>query len=660
VGLALLTLLAFEGVRRCGFVAYDDDIYLYRNPLVRYGFSAAGLRWAWSAELLYDSPYADNWMPPVWVSHTLVFQLFGTNPAAHHLANLALHVLSVALLFLFLDAATGARLRSAFVAAAFAVHPLTVESVAWVTERKDVLSGAFCMLTLVAYREYARSGQRRHLYAAVLAFALGLLSKPMLVTLPLVLLLLDRWPLGRAEVPLARLVREKWPLFALSAAASVTTLLAHNRDRHLPSFEDLPLGLRLANALSSLVAYLRSVLWPSELAVFYPYALSGALAAAAALFVLGSVTLGAAHWRRSRPYLIVGWLWFLVMLLPVIGLIQAGGQARADRYMYLPIVGLALAGTWALCDVLAPTRHGRVVLGLLAAVALASWTLITRAQVRVWRDTVTLFSHALKVTRDNSLAHYNLARALELRGDMAGAERHYREAIRAGSMPLALRPGYPEARTSLAALLTRTARLDEARQIYAEMLQEDPRTAAAYLGLGLLDARQGRPDQAADHYAQALLQNPDLALAHYNWGNLLLAQRRFGEAESHYAQALEREPDEIEYLNNLGLVRGLQGDWQRALPVLERAVSIDPNHARARTSLAQALLALGRAPEAVEEARGALKLDFRSIDARLYLGRALLAAGRREESRTILEDAARLAPRDPEVAAALQEASRQR
>ena len=436
--LALLTLAAFEPSLANRFVNLDDTLYVTANPMVRKGLTWEGFVWAWTANV------ANNWHPLTLLSQMVDCQLFGVNPAGHHLMSLLLHLANVLLLFEVLrrmtsTAGRSTAGRSAAVAGLFAVHPLHVESVAWVAERKDVLSALFWILAMGAYHRYAlRPSIGRYLVVA-LAMALGLMAKPMVVTLPFVLLLLDVWPLGRLRLDepdwgrrLMRLTAEKLPLLGLSAAASLVTL--QYQTTSLVSLESLPWRVRLANSAVSYAVYIGKTLLPRHLAVFYPIPLEiPAWKAVGAAVLIAALTALAAWKVRQAPWLLVGWLWFLGTLVPVIGLVQVGRQAMADRYTYLPSIGLFLAICWGL-PALAASRRWRAALAVSAVLALLALTAATRAQVHHWADSVTLYRHALAVTRGNYVANIGLARALASRRDWSGAAEQYRAA-------LALRPG---------------------------------------------------------------------------------------------------------------------------------------------------------------------------------------------------------------------------
>jgi tetratricopeptide (TPR) repeat protein len=595
-GLLLAVAAAFEGTRRCGFVAFDDNIYVYRHPYVTQGLTWAGVRWAFGADLLYESPYADYWMPVTVLSRMLDVELFGLDPAWHHGVNVLLHGANAVLLFLLLESLTGARGRSAFAAGLFAVHPLTVESVAWVTERKDVLSGLFWMLAMLAYARYARSERRGWLAVAGVLMALGLMAKPTLVMLPLVLLALDHWPLGRlrgGRPRRARLLAEKIPLLALAAASAAVTVLAHARGGHLASTEAQPLASRILNALWSLAVYLRKVIWPADLAVLYPQDPAGVPLARALLaaLALGLACLAAVRAARSRPYLLTGLAWSLLALFPVLGLIQTGRQALADRFMYVPLAGVGILVAWGLRDLAAVHRRVAPALPWAAAGTLLALVAVTRAQVRTWENTVTLFSRAIAVTERNHVAHHNLASALALAGDTAGAERHYREALR-------IDPGHAPARSALGVLLMDAGRLAEAREQQERALSLEPGSPDVRYNLALVLARMGEADAAAARYGEALRLDPSLGPAHYNWGNLLAEKGRWAEAEARYREAVRLMPRHLDARNNLALVLGQQGRWQEAADLLGAILAEQPATARARVNLGRALRALGRADDA--------------------------------------------------------------
>jgi tetratricopeptide (TPR) repeat protein len=617
--LVILTAAAFEGVRRCDFVGFDDNIYVFGHPYVRQGLTWEGVRWALAADLLFESAWADYWMPLTVLSRMADVEMFGLDPEGHHAMNAALHALNVVLVFFMLSRTTGALGRSALAAAVFAVHPVTVESVAWVTERKDVLSALFWMLAVIAYARFAKAGGLLRYSAVAALMALGLMAKPTLIMLPFVLLVLDVWPLRRMAASNAlRRVAEKVPLLVLSIASAALTLLAHARGGHLASTDELPLGSRMANAAWALVVYVGQVLWPSGLAVPYPYEASGlgAKAAVAALLLLlaGAVVVRSAP---AHPYILTGTAWYVLALVPVLGIVQTGQQARADRFLYIPVIGLAIVASWGLAELAGRSKAVRAALPWAAATALFAGVALTRAQVRHWESTIALFSHAVAVTKDNAVAHHNLAAALALEGDLAGAERHDREATR-------IAPDYVEARSALGVVLTRQGRVDEAALHLEVALRHAPSSADVRFNLGVLRARMGRTDEAAAHYAEAVRLSPSLAAAHYNWGNLLAAAGRWREAEARYRETVRLEPDHVDAVNNLALAVAQQGGWAEAARILEGLVARHPDQARARVNLGRALRELGRREEAGAQWREAILRrpdDPSSAEAREELAR---------------------------------------
>jgi len=481
-----------------------------------------------------------------WLSHMLDCQLYGLHPGGHHLTNVFLHTATVILLFLVLRQMTGAFWRSAFVAAVFAIHPLRVESVAWVAERKDVLSGLFFILTIGAYVRYARHPWSLIRYGlVVLLFALGLMCKAMLVTLPFVLLLLDYWPLRRAETS-GKLIMEKLPLLALAAAACVITFLAQNRVVQLA--ESTSMSLRFANALVSCMVYLGQMVWPVGLAVFYPYPQNGLPERKIILAVTLLAGLSAvAFWqRRQQPWLLMGWLWYLVMLLPVIGIIQVGEQAHADRYTYLPQIGIYvavawLAGTWA-----AKWQAGGLAVGSLTAATLAVLTVCAWKQTTFWKTGETLWTHALACTPPNDIAWNGLGLALNQKGRADEAITCFQKAVQ-------INPNCADAHNNLGLVLLPKARVDDAIAHCQMALRLRPDYKETHINLGNALVQKGRVDEAISQYEEALRISSDYAEAHNDLANALLAKGKVDEAISHYHEALEIKPSYADARYNLGL-----------------------------------------------------------------------------------------------------------
>jgi Flp pilus assembly protein TadD len=524
-------------------------------------------------------------------------QWFGLNAGYHHLTSLAIHALNALLLFALLSRITGAIGRSACVAALFAVHPLHVESVAWIAERKDVLSTLFWLLTMGAYVWYVRAPGRWRYAAVAGSLALGLMSKPMLVTLPFVLLLLDVWPLGRisfggvqpgsppaaergrlARTALA-LVREKIPLFFLAACSSVITLYVQARGGAVRSIDILPIGDRVATALTSYMLYLAKTVWPSRLAVFYPYdrslhvwQLCGAVA------ILAAITWLVVRERRQRPYLLVGWFWYLGTLVPVIGLVQVGTQSMADRYTYVPLVGVFLMAVWGVTDALARSPGRRVALPALAGAIILACTVATQAQVRHWQNAWTLWTHALAVTNDNEAAHVAVGAMLGMQGRNQEAVAHFEEALR-------IAPDSPGAHRALGRALINLGRVSEAVEHLSVALSYQPGSADAHNDLGFALTVVGRNEEAKTHVLQAISLDPGLAEAHDNLGFMLAAEGRWTDAIPHLAQAVSLKPDFEMARLHLGMALGAAGRMDDAAREFREVLRLNPNNADAKRLL---------------------------------------------------------------------------
>ena len=622
VFLVLAILAVFGQTGGFGFINFDDQTYVYENPVVQGGLSWKGALWA----LTYGK--IGHWHPLTWLTHMGDCQLYGHWPGGHHWTNVALHALTTVFLFLVLRAMTGALWRSAFVAAVFAVHPLRAESVAWISERKDALSGMFFMLTLWAYTRYARQPSGRRYVAVTLLFALGLLSKNMLVTLPFLLLLLDWWPLGRMKlgeaagspgVPFWKLVGEKIPLFLLSLGSCMATALVPEK---VGLRARLPLLERAANALVSCIIYLRQMVFPSGLAIPYPYPPGGTpiREAGLALVALAAMTVVVVAWRRKRPYLLVGWFWYLGMLVPVLGLVQISYYAHADRYTYLPGIGLALAGTWALADLSAGWKYRRAMVGAAMAAVVGALTFLGHAETSYWRDSKTLWRRVLAVTPRNSVAHYCLALVFYDKGEITEAIAQYRQS-------LAIRPDYPPAWCLLGVALFEKGEKELAMAHYRKALELDPDYAEARGNLGVALYDKGEKEQAIAQYRQALKIEPDYAEA---WSNLGVALFDKGETEkaiAHYHQALEINPHYAKAEYNFGNALAKKGRMQEAIAHFRKALQIKPDYAYAHFGLGNALGAKEKWEEAILQYRAALETKPDFPEARFSLGKALLRKG---------------------------------
>jgi tetratricopeptide (TPR) repeat protein len=582
--LALLTAVAvfalYARTVSFGYV-FDDAGYIVGNPGLARGLAGGGVRWALTAY------HHGNWHPVAWLAHLADRALFGPAAGPAHLVNAGLHALCAALLLLVLRGLTGALWPSAFAAALFALHPLRVESVAWVTERKDALSAIFWLLGTAAHLRFARRPAAGPYALVAACFALGLMTKATVVTFPLALLLLDAWPLGRmgragrGGTPLRVLLLEKLPLLLLSALAAALALASQREVGAVQSLEAFSLPVRAANAAVAAADYLRDTVWPAGLAVFYPHpgpALPAARALAAAV-LLAAVTAAALRLARRLPAVAVGWLWFLGTLVPVAGIVQVGAQARADRYTYLPSIGLAVGLAWGVERLTVRVPRRAVLLAPLACVVLGALAAASSRQIGFWRDDASLFGRALAVTRDNWLAENNYGRALEGRGDIAGALAHYRAA-------LAARPDYPAAHVNAGIALGKLGRREEAAQEYERALRARPDLAEAHLNLGVIEAERGFPERALSHYRAALRTAPGLADAHLDLGNALADLGRFEEALAEYAAAGRLAPGDAEVPANRGVTLAQMGRPAEAEAEYRAALRLEPGNRTALRGLA--------------------------------------------------------------------------
>lgn len=612
-----LALASFWPVGSCQFVEFDDPAYVTANRQVAAGLGAQGLRWAFTSV-----GYASNWHPLTWLAHMADVSLFGQDPRAHHLVNLFWHALNSALLFLLLRGMSEAPWRSFLAAALFVVHPLHVESVAWVSERKDVLSSFFALAAAAAWLRYARRPSWPRYLAVFLLLGLGLLAKPMLVTLPLLLLLLDWWPLGRLKAGAGRtspgsLVLEKLPLAALAAASSALTLAAQIRGGALSGTDPRHFSWLVSNATVSYARYLGKTLWPVRLSMFYPFQdwTPWQTAGAAALLVAA----GSAAWylRRGRPWMLFGCAWFAMGLLPVIGLVRVGSQAMADRYMYLPIVGLFAAAAWGLHDLTRSRPAAKLAAVVVSAAVLAALVPLTRRQVGHWRSSETLFSRAMEIDPGNWLAANNMGVVLYRRG-------RYEEARRYFSLSVA---GHRDAEhlTNLAASLSRLGRDADAVAAFAEALAMNPGYADAHYNLGIHLARSGRHEEAAGEFRRALESAPRHAEARNNLGASMWALGKGDEAIDHYRKSIESDPFNFNALNNLGLALRQKGLSAEAEESFRKALELKGDFAAAMVNLGDTLAGRKRGEEAAIWYRRALALRPNDPAVRSRLPMALSA-----------------------------------
>jgi Flp pilus assembly protein TadD len=598
--LAGVTLLVFSPIRRAAFIGFDDNEYIVDNPQVQAGLTLRGSGWAWT------TTHAGNWHPLTWLSLMLDAQLFGTWPGGYHLGNLLLHLANTLLLFALLRRLTRAPGRSVVAAALFALHPLHVESVAWAAERKDVLSTFFGLLALWAYADYAaRPSVGRYLQVAA-ALTLSLLAKPMLVTLPGLLLLLDYWPLGRwrlggGTTSLGRLVLEKLPLLAVCVASSALTVWAQHQGGALRSFAEMPLDQRGANALVTYVFYLRQMLLPWDLTLFYPYAVPGLAATVGAGALLAAITGLALYWGRRYPYVPVGWLWYLGALVPVIGLVQVGLQARADRYTYVPLIGIFVLLSWGLADLAVRWRCRRVAVPL-ASVVLVCCALMTYVQVLYWCDEAHLWGHAVEVTQGNTMAHHKLGYTLLGRGDERGAVTQWR-------LSLQQDPDYYPANQALGIFLVRHGKLEEGTAHLQRALASEPRDAAARSDLAVALAGLGRHEESIAQFRQAVRTDPGQPDLWTNLGCALLSQGRLEAAAGCFREASRLDPQLPKPCFDLGRLHLARAEWRAAAECFGQAAALDSRNAEYRRQLGFALFKQGHSADAAAAYREALRLD---------------------------------------------------
>ena len=706
--LALLTLGLYWPATHHEFVTYDDVDFVTKNEHVQAGFTWEGLKWACHSEV------ARNWHPVTMWSHMLDCQFFHLDAGRHHLVNLLFHTANTVVLFLLLNGLTRGFWRSALVAALFAWHPLHVESVAWIAERKDVLSMLFFLLTLWAYANYARKQQQRGSPGtakgwyglALLLFALGLMSKPMLVTLPFVLLLLDFWPLQRFEIaaqrksppgrkpaqpksPAAkpsggarsawRLVLEKAPFFALSAADCLVTWLLQKQGGSV--WAQLPLELRLGNALVSYVRYLGKMFWPESLTAFYPLGQPWPPPCViGALLLLGLVTSAAVWNLRQRPWFVVGWSWYLGTLVPVIGLVQVGMQSMADRYTYLPLVGIFIALAWAGAELAALGRAQKLLASSAGVVALLGCIAATHEQLGFWLNSETLYRRMLAVTRDNFTAEYDLGDICYAQGKLDEAGQHYAEAVR-------LSPAWPNAQNNLGDVRMRQKRYDEAILHFTEAVRlkpillhrlnlanalaaagkfEDavpqfeetlklaPASAEAHRNFGLVLGSLKRIDAAIEQYQAALRLKPDLDNAEFELGNLLANNGKVAEGLPHYEVAVRLKPDSAEAYNSLGFCYSVQRKWEPAEANFIRALSLRPDLWLARKNLGLVYAAENKWTNAVPHLEKALELRPGDALVQVRLGQCLTQTGKPVEAKKHFREALRLDPANAEAKTGLE------
>lgn len=689
LALALLTVAAYWQVHTFDFVSYDDDRYVLQNPHVHTGLKPENIGWA------FKSMHASNWHPLTWLSLMLDAQIFGLNAGGYHVVNLLFHIFNTILLYIMLHAMTGAPWRSAAVAVLFALHPLHVESVAWTAERKDVLSTFFMMLTLSCYVRYARTPGYKTYLPIVFFFALGLLAKPMVVTLPFVLLLLDYWPLKRFGLDISakplkdeanatakkmgRLLFEKLPLFGLAAISVVVTLLAQRAE--IVTMQYLPVSLRISNALVSYCGYLGKAIWPIPLTVLYPHPEFIPLwQTIGATTILVTITALAVRTVRRHPYFLVGWLWYLGTLVPVIGIIQVGVQSMADRYTYIPLIGIFIAAVWLLSEWTNRPGYQKYVLPAVWIAMTAFLFTVTQAQLEHWRNSKALFSHALAVTKNNYVMHTNMGALLAIKGNLPDAISQYGEAIK-------IRPDDLEANYNLGNLLLRQGKFQEAIPFYGAAIRSKPDFAPARNNLGIALGQSGEQERALDQFREAVRLDPghqearnnlkmaltrmekakepilpkhpaetaktdpetSTADAQLKAGIALVEKGDLAGAIGRFKAALKRDPNLYDANVHLGLSLAHQRNFDEAIPLFRKAIQLNPKRVEIYNSLGVALANTGKIDEAISQLKKAIRLDPHFAKAHNSLGVILAKSGKIEEGLSHLQEAVRLQPDYPEA-----------
>jgi tetratricopeptide (TPR) repeat protein len=613
--LVVATLAVYWQVLDNDFVNYDDDYYVTENTHVNKGVTFDSLTWA------FTSPHASNWHPLAWVSHMIDCQLYGLNPRGHHLTSLLFHVANTLLLLLILVRMTGTLWQSSFVAALFALHPLHVESVAWVAERKDVLSTFFLMLTLWGYTIYVKKGGVRRYLLVVLFFVLGLMSKPMLVTLPFILLMLDFWPFGRLglirdtrnevtghhtdEGPnVFRLLWEKVPFFALAVGSSVVTFIVQERGGAVKLLEMYSIQTRIINAFVAYTEYIVNMVWPVKLAVLYPHPGSSLPLWKGVVAGLALVLITVLVIRKARkvPYITVGWFWYVVTLIPVIGIVQVGAQAMADRYTYITLIGLFVIIAWGANDLLSKWLYRKICLGTLAAIIFPVLIVLTWKQVQYWENSITLYKHTLKHTSNNYLIHNNQGIALREQGRAEEAVKHYLHALRSN-------PDYAQAHYNLGNAYAGAGKYKEAIEAYKKAININPDYVLAHYNLGVAYAGAGKYKEAIEIFLQVLKIDPDNVQAHSNLGAAYVGSGKYKKAIEAFLQTLRIDPDNALVHYNLGIAYGVLGKYKEAAEAFKQVIRINPDDADAHLNLGIAYLSLNDRSSALGQYKILKSLD---------------------------------------------------
>ncbi len=668
--------LVYGQVRSHDFITLDDNEYVYDNSHVQNGLTLDSIRWA------FTNTDAGIWIPVTWLSLMIDYELFGLNPGIFHITNVVFHIANVLLLFLLFSAITKAPWESMFLSGLFALHPLQVESVAWITERKDVLSIFFMLIALISYFRYVKQPTIYKYCLVFIIYTLGLLAKPMIVTFPLVLLLMDYWPLkrfssiqglmseNRAEKTFhhsdtgtinRHILMEKIPFLALSGMVSVITLIAVNKNNAFMQLDSLTPVHRLSNSIVSYVTYIMKIFWPGNLAIFYPYE-SGALPLwkiIGALLILSVITAVAIRLRKRYPYFLFGWIWYIGTLIPVIGIFQTGSQSMADRFTYMPIIGVFTMIVWGVASIKKKRIYQRILTSVFAVTFLLLLSVTSWFQISYWRDSITLFSHAIKVTSSNWLAHNSLGIGFERQGNLSGAAEHYKKAIfidpnyfyahynlarvyeLLGNYAeashhlkevLDFKPDFAEANYNLALTLVQQGKMEEAIAYYKHALKINPHFAEAHYNMALALQHQGKFDEAAAHYKETLHINNENYFAHYNLARIYTSQGNSSAAEIHYSEALRLNPDFAETYYHLGNIYAEKGHITESIEHYKGAIRINPGYTEALNTLGNVLEYQGKLDEAVVHYLKALGIKPDNPVLHRNLAGALQKLGKTEEA----------------------------
>ncbi|HEY4743051.1 MAG TPA: tetratricopeptide repeat protein [Desulfuromonadaceae bacterium] len=647
IALVVITLAVYIRAGHFQFINFDDNLYVTKNPHVAGGFTTNNIVWAFTT---FDYSY---WHPITWLSHMADVQLFGMKAGGHHLTNVVIHTLSSLLVLITLFRMTGALWQSSFIAALFALHPMHVESVAWVAERKDVLCALFWFLTIIAYAEFTKRRKPALYVLSLFSFILGLMSKPMIVTLPLVMLLMDFWPLNRFQGMddhpnlsqrlrrrLPPLIIEKIPFFACSLLSGIVTIYGQYRFGAMSDLTVFPLRLRMENALVAYIRYIIKTIWPLDLAVFYPFPPSLPLwQVITSLAALLSISVAALRVARQRPYVPVGWFWFLITLVPVIGLTQVGNQSMADRFSYIPGTGLFMIVAWGFSDMTKGLRRRERILTVLASAVIVASAALTWRQIGYWRDSVTLYRHSLQVTSGNNLIYGNLGAALVENGEMDAAIQAMREAIR-------INPLFVDGHHNLGIALAEKGELDAAIREYQVALGISPNDARLHYNLGIALAGKGDLASAIRELQVALRISPNDWKAYYNLGRVLVRIGDLDAAIRQFKEAVRLSPYDLNSYLNLGIALAEKGDVASAIQAYREALRVSPTSKDAHNNLGVALTGKGDLEGAISEFQAILRLAPNDVDAHSNLGVAFASKGDMDAAIREFQEVLRINPND--------------